>query len=61
MTECYRASLLFPPVKRCKVDVNFDGGEISSDGGMLLLRELDKRLGLTTAIDHVLHDNRVQG
>ncbi|AJQ95749.1 hypothetical Protein YC6258_03713 [Gynuella sunshinyii YC6258] len=29
MTECYQTSYLFPPIKRRKVDVNFDGGEIS--------------------------------
>ncbi len=34
MTECYQTSFPFPSVKHRKVDVNFNGGEISSDGGM---------------------------
>ncbi|WP_428253052.1 transposase [Gynuella sp.] len=61
MIECYQTSFSFPPVKHHKVDVSFKRGEISSDGGMLLLREIDKRLGLTMAIDRVLCDNHVQG
>ncbi len=61
MTECDQTSFSFPSVKHRKVDVNFNGGEISSDLGMWLLREIDKRLRLTTAIDRVLCDNRVQG
>jgi hypothetical protein len=35
-----------PAVSRKKVSANFDGGAISSDGGLLLLREADRRLGL---------------
>ncbi|WP_373503657.1 transposase [Aestuariivirga sp.] len=35
-----------PAVCRKKVSANFDGGAISSDGGLLLLREADRRLGL---------------
>jgi hypothetical protein len=36
-----------PAVSRKKMSANFDGGAISSDGGLLLLREADRRLGLT--------------
>jgi hypothetical protein len=39
--------LLFdlPAVSRKKVSANFDGGAISSDGGLMLLREADRRWG----------------
>ena len=35
MTVCTQEKLLFPEVKRRKVEVNFEGGNISSDGGSL--------------------------
>ena len=60
MTECYQTSMDFPRVKRRKVDVNFEGGEITSDGGSLLLRQVDRQIGLTKALDAVLVDPRMQ-
>jgi hypothetical protein len=42
------------------VEANFKGGEISSDGGVVLLRQVDRRLKLTTAIARVLDDPRRQ-
>jgi hypothetical protein len=41
-----------PAICRKKVSADFDGGAISSDGGLLLLREADRRLGLTRAEQH---------
>ena len=38
----------------------FDAGPISSDGGAILLREADRRLGLTDAIAAVLPEERDQ-
>src|SRR3974390_2831571 len=35
-----------PAVGRKKVSVGFDGGMLSSDGGVLLLRDIERRLGL---------------
>ena len=35
-----------------------DGGEVSSDGGLLLLRKLERRLGLIDAVARVLADPR---
>ena len=40
---------LFPAVKRRKLEATFSGGEISSDGGVVLLREADRHLGLLEA------------
>ncbi len=42
------------------LEVNFDGGDITSDGGVLLLREADRRLKLTEAISRILPDPREQ-
>lgn len=41
-----------------KVTGGFDGGKISSDGGGLLLRELDLRHDVTSHITRALHDKR---
>ena len=38
----------FGNLKGRKFNVNFDGGNISSDGGILPLAELDRRLNLTS-------------
>src|SRR6186997_396308 len=37
---------------------SFDRGDVSSDGGVMLLREADRRLGLTEALNAVLPDPR---
>jgi len=51
VTKRYHNTLEFSSLKRRKVEVNFEGGDITSDGGAILLREMDKRIGLTDAID----------
>ena len=35
------------PSVRKKLTAGFDGGSLSSDGGLLLLREAERRLGIT--------------
>lgn len=58
MTDCTEKQIEFEPVKRRRVDVNFDGGDVSSDGGLLLLRKLERRLGLLDAVARALADPR---
>ena len=38
--------------------VDFQGSRVTSDGGLILLRELDERLGLGKLIDEHLTDSR---
>ena len=45
VTDCTQESFEFPAVKRRKVEATFSGGEISSDGGVVLLREADRHWG----------------
>ena len=40
------------------VRVDFQGSRVTSDGGLLLVRELDERLGLGKLIDEHLSDTR---
>ena len=58
MPNCTQAGLDFPALKRRQVQAEFSGGEITSDGGVLLLRQIDRRLGLLKAIDEVIPDPR---
>jgi hypothetical protein len=48
----------FSNFKRREIDARFDGGDVSSDGGFLLLREVDLKLGLLKAVARTLPDPR---
>lgn len=47
-----------PAVRRKKVTAAFDGGLISSNGGLLLLREAERRLGLADQLAGCVRDRR---
>src|SRR5690606_15410445 len=47
-----------PAVGRKKVSVAFDGGLLSSDGGVLLLRGVERRLGLAERLAACMADRR---
>ena len=46
------------PVSGKRVDVRFDGGLLSSDGGILLLREVEQRLGVAARLADCIKDPR---
>ncbi len=46
MTECKEQRFLFQELDGRKVEVDFGGGYLSSDGGGLILRELERHSGL---------------
>ena len=58
MTNCTTKQVEFTACKRRHVQADFSGGDISSDGGVVLLREMDRRLGLSGAIASCLSDFR---
>lgn len=60
MTKCYQKSFDFPRSNRRAVEASFNGGDISFDGGVLLLREADRRLGLSAAVAAAVSDPRRQ-
>ena len=47
-----------PAVQRKKVTAAFDGGLISSDGGLVLLREAERSLGLAETMAGCIRDRR---
>jgi len=57
-TECTPNQLEFQGLGRRKIQGAFDGGHISSDGGVLLLREVDRRLGITARFASCFTDHR---
>jgi len=50
--------LEFPGGPRRHVEVSFTGGDITSDGGVMLLRQADRATGLLKAVSRVLGDGR---
>ena len=46
------------PVAAKSLTATFDAGRLSSDGGLVALREIERRLGLTTTITGPLRDDR---
>jgi len=49
---------LIPPVENKELCARFDGGRLSSDGGALVLRGIEKRLGLAAHLVDCLTDTR---
>ena len=58
MTDCTTQPLLFSSLGSKKIQADFNGGSLTSDAGALLLREVDKRLGLIDALDRCIPDPR---
>jgi len=58
MSESTTQSVLFPAIFSKPVQVAFDEEATSSDGGGLLLKAADAKLGLTEALASCLRDNR---
>ena len=60
MTE---ATLFLPglsPIGGKEITATFDGGQLSSDGGVLMLREIEKGLGLAAMLSACMPDACVQ-
>lgn len=61
MPNCTAEEISFGRLGRRQIEANFEGGAISSDGGVMLLRQVDRKLGLTKAAASALHDPRDPG
>ncbi len=60
MTEGTQERFEFPACKQRVVEANFQSGDITSDGGVLLLRQADRPRGLSAALARALVDPRRQ-
>lgn len=58
MPNCTVESIELGKVGRRVIEASFDGGDLSSDAGVLLLRRADERIGLTRAVTRVFGDSR---
>jgi hypothetical protein len=56
--ECTTRSYEFPPLGGRQITARFDGGTITSDGGALLLRELESKAGLLVDLARCFDDHR---
>ena len=57
-TQCNPDQLEFHGLGRREVVGRFDGGRLTSDGGGLLLREVDRRIGLLDRVASCFTDYR---
>jgi hypothetical protein len=58
MTECSQSSFSFARLYRRDIVAQFDGGDITTDAGGLLLREVDQRLRVTERLAACFTDHR---
>ena len=59
-TECNQATFQFYGLLRRKVKARIDGGKITSDAGVLLLPEVEKRTDLIAGLTECFTDHRDQ-
>ena len=57
MTDC-STQLTFDFYEKSKLSVDFQGGDLTSDAGLLLVRQADERLGLTEGFASCIQDWR---
>ena len=55
MTECSQESFSFTAHFSRRVEAGFTAGQVSSDGGALLLREVDRKVNLLKRRSGVFH------
>src|SRR5215472_8067212 len=58
MTDATPLPFDLPSVRRKKLTVDFDGGNQSSDGGLLLLRHAERKLGVCGRLANAMPDRR---
>src|SRR3982075_1281978 len=58
MTDDSLLPFCFPAVQHKKIAAAFDGGRISSDGGVMLLAQADRRLGIAERLARAIPDGR---
>ena len=57
-TDCQQSSFQFQALGQRSVEADFSGGYLSSDGGVLLLRQLDRSIGFSHGLASCFTDRR---
>ena len=60
MTDCKSKQIEFQGLGKREIVGNFEGGKITSDAGGLLLREVNKKIGLLSRFSKCVSDYRTQ-
>ena len=58
MPNCTKELFKYPAFDRRKIEASFGGGDVSSDAGIMLLNQVDEKLGLSKALDNAIQDPR---
>lgn len=61
MKDFTKQLLLFKGISNKKIEADFNGGEVSSDAGVLFLREVENQIGLVSRMTDSLRDRRHSG
>ncbi len=56
MPKCPAEQMEYRHVGRRVIEADFSGGAIGSDGGVLLLRQVDDKIGLSRTVAEALQD-----
>lgn len=60
MSKSSQDSLHFSSISSKEVRADFTGGQMTSDAGVLLLREIEKKVGIIDGLSQVIRDERHQ-
>ncbi len=58
LTQCTQEVFSFAAHFSCRVEASFTAGQVSTDGGALLLRQADGRIGLLKRVASCFTDRR---
>ena len=61
VTNCNSKTILIATCRRPSVEARIDGGAVSSNGRVLLLRQIERKLGLCKAVADRLENARQKG
>lgn len=57
-TECSAKSYQFGQLNRRQIVADFSGGQLTSDGGLILLAQIDQRYGISERVAACFDDQR---
>ena len=60
VTKCNKKNLTLPPCQGRIIEAKFVKEEVTSDGGVLLLREIDRKIRLISELEKIIPDPREQ-